>query len=516
VSGRRYRNRIDITIEIPEIEGEPLAGKTITMDDLANQLLAVRTSKTKKQPAGSWDMTFTAEPVRRAAGVTLTGKRTWDQLIPDYSLVTIKMWRPGAEAEQAVMLGIKESGSQNEDYSQPRINRTRGITGSDLGKLLMEFKLYWLLAGFGIESEAFLGVKEAVAGYILDPELLTQDQPGSKIITALLDRYVTALNLRIVGRDMFQLIRYSAEGFIDFDENAVYPVPVTFQQDGSLWTVMQAYQDQSFQEMFIDTDPSGDFCEVVFRPYPFESDPANVTITEGGEIIIGSQNSLFDELARDPNVRRSRNRVATIVCPPEDLISIQQSRGVGEMKNLFWVMPRHSFLNDEEFKAVVPPSIINDPASVSNLDRFGLRPMEVRTPYVPVAIDSLESREESQTIRDQLIPLYVGWQNILRAWHGNNPRLWSGSIRAKGRGSYRIGDRLELPREVLNEYYIEQVDQAFAIRSGLFVSSLRVSRGFETGSSVDEFREDLRPRTQEAEFSILDLDEGIEDILEIL
>jgi hypothetical protein len=499
-SPQSYTNHIKLEIQIPDIDGEPLRGEVLTFDDLKNDLINVTTSKGLYNPVGRFQLNFT----RRRA---YNGLR-WDELIPPYSLARIKMWRSPLEAEQAIMLGLTTTQMENEEKGTAVFTEQGSAIGSDIGTVLNDFKLYWLLQSFGVASDAFIGLKDRLAGYILDPELLTENQPGSAIIGAILDEYLGSLNLRLVASSsddisgvstVRDLIRYNPAHFVNFDDDAVYPVPVAFLQDGSLWKILAAYADRSFQEMFLDTDPSGEFAEFVYRPKPFATGD-EILIETGTEdvgipVLTGEQDTLFSQDAMDETLRSGRARVQTISADDSDVITWNVSRGATDIYNLFWVLPQHSFLTEQEFKAIVPPEIIDHPSHPSNLNRFGLRPMEVRTPYVPVPIGDLEDESKAEENRDRLIPIFQRWQAILRSWYGNNSLLYSGKLVMKGRAGYRVGDRLLARRtgRGLFEFYIEGVDQSFHIKTGRFLSNLKVTRGFKSGTNLAGLMADLPP-----------------------
>lgn len=501
---RDYTNKVDIRIEIPNVEGIPMAGEILTMKDLKDDLVAVSTSKGLHDPTGHWKLTFTAR-------VVSNGLR-WDQLIPPYSLVTIKFWRPQMEAEQAVMLGLSETQIQDENYAAAGFNRTSGIAGSDMATVLHSFKLYWLLQSENLISDAFLGAKDRIKGYILDPEFLTENQPASKIVGKLLNKYIDAIQLRLhepsegPGRTaqrtfspVSRLIRYDVRHFVDFDEDAKYPIPVSFLHTGSLWSILRRFSESTFHEMFVDTDPGGEFCEFVHRPKPFKSGEDEILLETGDRdvglpILVGEQDSLFSTESRSETDRQGRARVQTTVALTNDIIQWSVSRGVTDMYNLFWVLPRFELLTEQGFKAQLLPEIIDAEDNPSDLNRFGLRPMEVRVPYMPFSATELKIEEERESNLARLINVYQRWQQILANWYGSNPLLYSGTLRLKGRASFRVGDRLVAQRpDGIYEFYIEKVDQMFNVQSGHFVSTLKVTRGFKSGTDIAATARDMPP-----------------------
>lgn len=476
---RRSTNRVQVEISIPNISAHPFANQTLGMEHFGNDLISINSAKDLGRPAGQFELQFSSRKVTQ-------GLR-WDELVPLFAAVDLKFWREDKEDEQSVMYGVIESQNQRENFSTAQHSRVYAVTGKDMGGLLSDYKLFTLLQGFGIESDMFLGISDLLRPFILDPELATAGQPASRIIKDLLDRYLESLNLRIPGpggREAQEgglaaadVIRYNADEFEDIDDDAVYPVPVSYLHGGSLWSLIQQYADPTFHETFVDTDPSGEFCEFVHRPHPW---------IQNDDIV--PYNSLFSEAATSRSIRH-RSRVATIAITDDDIISWSISRGTADMVNLWWLLPTQHFVPlAKDWKAMNPPLLAQGENNPSDFQRFGLRTMELRTPYFPLPDsadpDAHYDPEATAAMASHLIPIYQRWQRILKAWHQFNPLLYSGQLRVKGRASFRIGDRLvALRRDADYEFYIQGVAHNIDMKTGLFISTLKVTRGFKTTES---------------------------------
>ena len=475
---RSYANQVTVSITIPDIPGHPLSGETLGLDEIARDLESISTNKNISAPAGAYQLSFTG--AHRYEG------RTWDDLIPTYAVARLNMWRPSVEEEACVMAGPVEAQSQAESWRQPRVTVARPISGKDFQGLLSDFKLYALLAGFGIESDAFTGIKEAMRGVLIDPELLTRNQPPHEIIAAILTRYKDSMKLGLPD-DFGSVIRFDKNEMRTFDADARYPIPPLYMHSGSLWGFLMQYADPTFHELFADTHPAGDHVEVVFRPRPFTRD-----------VRLRTDETLFDPVSMDPTVALGRSRVATIVLPEEDILDWNISRGTAEMANLFWVLPGTSLFTDKEWRALVAPEVCDTAGHPSDLNRYGVRPMEVTTPYWPVGLDDLNDEDKRQETAEAAVPFMGKWAKILKAWYQYNPLLYSGSIGVTGRSSYRIGDRLVVNRASERfEFYIQGVKQTYLIPTSSFETHLSVVRGFRLGSvsaqyALERAEEDLR------------------------
>ena len=74
------------------------------------------------------------------------------------------------------------------------------------------------------------------------------------------------------------------------------------------------------------------------------------------------------------------------------------------------------------------------------------------------------------------------WSKILRAWYDSGPLLAIGSLVVRGHPAWNIGHRL-LYRDERDdrEFYVEGVDHSYDMRTGLYLTQLRVTRGWYLG-----------------------------------
>lgn len=71
------------------------------------------------------------------------------------------------------------------------------------------------------------------------------------------------------------------------------------------------------------------------------------------------------------------------------------------------------------------------------------------------------------------------WAKILRAWYDHGGELLAGTIILEGHPRYNIGHRLVVQsRQGLIEYYIEGVAHQYDYHTGMFLTHLRVTRGW--------------------------------------
>ena len=100
-----------------------------------SDLLAVQTHNDMAEVCGSFQLTFAP---RRIHG------RTYDQLIPLRTLVTIRMEGPlrqGTEEQGVVMVGLTEDHGISEDYTRGQPQRLVTISGRSMAGVFLDMQL---------------------------------------------------------------------------------------------------------------------------------------------------------------------------------------------------------------------------------------------------------------------------------------------------------------------------------------------------------------------------------------
>lgn len=137
------------SVEIVTPEGVRLV---FTPQDAVLDLLQVHTHNDLAEACGSFTLTFAP---RRIEG------RTYDQLIPMRSLVTIRLQdpaRPVNNEDAVVMIGLTEDHGIQEDYSQARPQRLVTIAGRSIAALMLDARLFYHP---GLETQGDIGILHA-------------------------------------------------------------------------------------------------------------------------------------------------------------------------------------------------------------------------------------------------------------------------------------------------------------------------------------------------------------------
>jgi hypothetical protein len=153
-------------VEIVTPDGVQLVFST---DDAVLDLLHVSTHNDMAEACGSFTLTFAPRMIEG---------RTYDQLIPMRSLVTIKMQDPVTpvnETESVVMIGLTDDHGFAEDYSRAQPQRVVTISGRSIAGVMLDARLFYHpgLEGLGTSQT----MPSFPTGTIRDAELGDKDGP---------------------------------------------------------------------------------------------------------------------------------------------------------------------------------------------------------------------------------------------------------------------------------------------------------------------------------------------------
>ncbi len=356
-------------------------------EDLAPALLAVETEKDLAAACGSFTLTFTAE-------VDASGRR-WDQRIPRRSLVFVTMDRPAAThlpvAEPTVMLGLTDDHSVQEDYSEAHPRRIVRIHGREISCVLVDAMLWFHAMLAHDPTTGTLTVTTSQMGeqrlaLTQNPHLARVYEDPRAILSRILDYYLfvggEALSGPAQSGDVVQapvinldfpialtsILEKNQQAWRTFEPVRV-PIPQHPSNAGSLWNYLHLYIDRAFQEFF--TRIEDGTCKIHFRGKPFRHALNDVS---GG--------TRFKSAEEEPTLQ-------TLTLEPADLLAQHLQVQTAHVYNVFCVLPRGMSDNrlDPWFKQRVMPQIIVDHTHPSFVGRYGLRVLEVESPYLSPLAD---------------------------------------------------------------------------------------------------------------------------------
>lgn len=468
---RNYLTDAEVTVWTPpelgrdgEVFGRPSEGADL---DINKSLQMISTSEHIRQPAGSFSLTLDPRPVRDGL--------SWSQIIPKQSVVRIRQRRSGHDADLTnTMIGLVRENDAENPYDQAAPARSNRISGQAASSLLLNHRVYYFpMSAPSVEAQRY--DVETYTAAIFDKALFEDalNKPPQEAIERLFKKYIDAIDLRVAnfqnanGRGT-RLVRFDKANARMFDDDARYSVPVPPFYSGPIWMILQQFVDPTFQEFFTTTSPTADEVLVHFRPPPWARVQFDATTSVPGVTKLMSS-----------GVSRARSLglfkldapgLVTHTIEPEDLRGELVNTNLDDTYSAYWVLPPTTPETDMPFKASLPPIIIDDEGDPSYVGRHGLKTLEVQMHYMPDTAGFIDAARR--------------WQENLADWHRFNPLLWSGTVRALARASFRIGSRLVVKRPPgadypLREYYVVGVGRTHDLQTGAFDASLNVIRGFD-------------------------------------
>ncbi|WP_028590362.1 LysM peptidoglycan-binding domain-containing protein [Paenibacillus massiliensis] len=440
--------------------------------DPTSQVLSVTTQKTLDAPTGTMNIVLAGDKWFRS------------QLIIPNDLVVVQMGYKTVKGEElsTVMVGLVD-----------RVRRTRSVDGGmttsvqarDFGKVFIKSNIKFYPEVSGGKSDKFFLTENgwlAMAKYF-QSESVAKGSPA--VILDVIMRFVlpqlngvkwtvwdeTKTEPVAKQVDVTNIVRYNFASVPIF-------LPQFFTLDrfeGSLWNLMERTSSKPFTELFVDVrEPleawnPGDKPRVVNETIEQSSDQSKAKFPKGEgyypfpRFPFGKDNAVVSVFLRNtPFSKGPWEKLYTHVVTAEDVIDEDLSYSDDEHYNLFWAGTTINPFG-MDLKRVAPPLM-----NKSAIERYGLSPLEVEVEGL--AIDP--SKPEDTTKLERMSTAYTV---KLKEWFENNHKFLSGAMTVRGKGNYKIGQRLQAPG-ILKEFYIESVTQTFNVFEG-WTTTLQLTRG---------------------------------------
>lgn len=498
-----------VRIVTPNIPGNP--SRTYEWDE-GGDLEGLTTVQVTQTMTGvnSFTLTFAPEGIEEGT--------SWAKQIPPYSLVTIEMGSSAyPDDDPLCMVGLTSPGVEDEDWIAAPPTRQVTIPGKGIERVLSECGVYkapWLQLHGG-ESDA---LERVVRGHSVQ-EYTGQLSWTMEIFNAVLDpreailrilfyflidhRHAVvslllpppfALSDLLVPGDytdsMMESLRraYKPGGtlangdFGDFDLDWIPPswtlvderLKVTnaaiMHKSGSVQTFMHACMDLVFHEFF--TRYENGKARLIYRAKPFAQ-------REASDEALAKGRTLFADGVPD---------LADLTFTSADLVKTQLRYGSDPVFNFFYVEPSSaSILPNGAYRANVPPRYCGQPEDAAYLGRWGIRPLDHQTPYLPIA--HRENAVDAKANMEVMDALTL----ILKSWYDPQPVVQQGSILLKGRPAYRPGNRLvwygqdhagDSDGRWDREFYLEAAQHSYQFGTGSYLTNTTVTRGWQLGGIV--------------------------------
>lgn len=400
----------------------------------------VRTSKSVREPSGTFSLTLNDRPVRGSSIYSL---------IEPMDIVEIRFAR-GPVARPAdlpvVMRGLVSAISRSETIEGGQPQRAVQVAGHDFGKILQMLRIYYLPGS--VVGEVWLDEFKFFRQYNVE----AKQKPAAVFLEEIVDRVINPYLRTVVaitqGRGLSVAVPQSfvADGSI---AGIVSPIGVASFHGGSAHDLLTRFLDVGpFNELFV--EDRGNAVAVVCRPAPWRD--------LAGDYI-------------DPAARAE-----TVEVSDEDLMQINVSRSDAGVANYYWCgNGAWELLNNGTLQLLAQSG---RPSSYTSFDYvntdaklYGQRKMEVDSqlgdPFALWGDGQPEKRAANErTLRGRWLDQR---RTFLMRSNRDNVVLEAGQLRLLGNEALRAGQYVELQRGALrSSQYAVTVQHEFLPAVGFF------------------------------------------------
>ena len=446
-------------------------------------LIDVQVSLSVEQMPSTFNLTFAPHGI--------DGSESLADLIPEYSVAIIEMGRRGGRDghDPTVMVGLTGRPQTSESYAGGAPQRQIKIPGRGIEAVLADARVWFApyleanpAASAELDRVAGAPFLESLTGRVMwankiyganiDPRraalailLYYLGSHESGVVNLLLPSPYRIRDLLLPGnfetRDLAAAIAaYTpgetppgrlpsdwtlADSRMRLATASLKPYP------GSVLDICRSVIDLEFHEFFARYTEGQ--ARLVFRSNPFQSRDAAT-----------SGRTLFE----------AQPTLETIEIAMSDVLQRNLTHGVTPVYNAFFVVPgQSSIVQGQAFKAYVAPQFCGSKDDPAYIGRYGIRPLEHTTPYIVVSRDGSDDQKDLAGLTKQL-------SSKLKAWYSPHPRMLTGTLSVLGRAEFRPGHRLleHASGDRTREFYLRGVSHRYDFRTGAFVSTLDVTRGW--------------------------------------
>lgn len=416
---------------------------------------SVRTSKSIRQPAGGFSITFADKGLN---------DETLYALIEPMDMLEIRFCHDPLEYSKPsegyrppiVMRGLVSNVTRSEAMAGGKPVRTVTVSGQDFGKILQVLQIFYL--NNSVVGDNLLTEFRFLQKYSGDkpkhmPAAVFVQRVMAKVVTPYLERL--ALKSSGEGIGVNPVSKWSQNVTID---GVVSPWLLNQYENVSMYQMLAGTLDVGpFNELYVEDREDGVRLNV--RPAPF--------LDAVGNPIQG--------------VRPEKIKIGS-----DDVVSMAVNRTDAGTANYFWVQAAQwGLYNNETAKMMASigaeSSFIKFDYLNSNMAYYGIRRMQVTTSllpndYAPADADKSE-QAQSNTVKSG------NWiearRDLLAKINKDNVIFENGSMRLRGNERIKAGMQLELTRGeggVKSSAYITQVDHEFSPFQG-FYTNIVIERG---------------------------------------
>jgi hypothetical protein len=280
-------------------------------------------------------------------------------------------------------------------------------------------------------------------------------------------RHNVLMNLQLPDEPLANLLDINDDTWTVFDDEVRVPIGYNTPYALSLWNYMGQFIDHTFQEFF--TRVEGGVVKVFFRPKPFST----------VEDTVGSRFAEHVPTCQTLEFTREAWEV--------QYLGSQLRRQASNVYNAFQVLPlaAQTMFKHKGMEWLILPHFLAEPTHPSFLGKYGLRELRDESPYL--STKKLGDPNPTEAELGTIARLAKQWSSMAAAWYSLGSEMYAGVITVVGSSRWNIGHRLLFTDERgQREFYIEGVEHQYDIRTGRYLTQLRVTRGWYLSGLTDE------------------------------
>lgn len=425
---------------------------------------AIQTSKSVREPAGSFALTF-ADKINADAADTVYG------LIEPMDVIEIRLAgdaykaAPGTGSfndQQPLQYPIMMRGLVTEVRraeaigSDGRPQRAVMVSGQDYGKIWQILQIvnspFVTSVGNLITTFSFLSRFGDAAQPINSDDLVR------KVVAEIINPFIATMQSKAQGGPS-PLLQLKTDS-VTVTEGCVFPFGFGDWQGGSIYQMFQEFCDVgAWNELYIEDRESGP--NIVYRPNPFFDQGSNY---------------LFPTTVQPDFVEIKR----------ADIVNMTVTRSDANVANYFWVgAGRVSMSYDNPMKqwyyTADPSEVYQQGYGNNDPELYGFRRMESTTQQGNRSETNNGNGSPDGSARDQNMANYFSWMSTRRqqllAQNQDNVVLESGSLTIKGNENVRAGCYLHLTHGNMKSFYYVISATHNYIPFGSYTTTVQVERG---------------------------------------